>query len=142
MILRGIYSKLYRIRSVPNTFGKKKEIYFSWDFNEPISEITLLDESYEDITNSIELIVFGYSYNQSLDKLVFPPFLKHLIIGWSFSHSLDNLPSTLESLTIINLKKPLRNLPSSIKKIEFGWTHESIINECKIPFDCSISFKN
>jgi hypothetical protein len=78
-------------------------------FNQPIGKVIL--------PPSLTHIAFGEMFNQPINKVIFPPSLTHLDFKWKFDHSLDNLPNTITHLSIDNLKKPLDNLPPSLKKL-------------------------
>lgn len=77
-------------------------------------------------------------FNQPLDYL--PMGLKCLILEAleEYTHKLDNLPPTLETLLILNreYKLPLDNLPSSITRFyNFDYYAKDPDNYCDYPFD-------
>jgi hypothetical protein len=60
----------------------------------------------------------GYSFNQSIDNL--PLTIQNLTLGHSFNQSIDNLPNGIQNLTLsCNFNQEIDNLPSSINKITF-----------------------
>jgi hypothetical protein len=146
MKLHNISKEQYKIRkSYANQLNT--EIYFNWDFNEPIDEITLFDDDNNNITDTITVIIFGYSFNQSLDTLIFPKNLRELVLGYNYSSKFDNLPSELKILRLFNLKYPLTNLPIGLKLLYIQQHYsyhddvDTIIEKSKIPFGCEVVIK-
>jgi hypothetical protein len=119
------------------------KLIFKWYFNQSVDDIYLPDY--------ITHIEFGDLFNYSIKKVKWPRSVKKLTIGTyvktlpnkiypitQFNNELDNLPNTLETLKICNLKQPLLNLPLSLKKLKIRRTEKEIIEQCKIPFNCKL----
>lgn len=64
-------------------------------------------------------LILGWSFSQSVDNL--PIGLKEITFGHEFNNPVDNLPFTLESVVFgYTFNCPIDNLPNSIKKIYLG----------------------
>lgn len=74
-----------------------EEVVFGDSFNQSLDNVSF--------PSALRSIRFGYSFNQSLDRVTLPSALQHIRFHWNgwFRHSLDNnvtLPSTLLSITL------------------------------------------
>lgn len=136
---------------LPNTLTK---IILSYFYNYEIKEDVL--------PKSLKYLELGDFYDYEIKKNVLPEGLIYLKIGYHYNKSieyypsslttiqifgskynrfvLNNLPNTIEILTIVNLEIALDNLPFSLKKIKFiNYDKEKYILLKKIPFGCVLS---
>ena len=69
-------------------------LIFGWDFNQQLDKITFPD--------SLQKLYFGYHFNQSLDNVIFPNSLQILCLSYHFNQQLDTakFPITLKKINI------------------------------------------
>ncbi|AYV80048.1 MAG: hypothetical protein Gaeavirus7_5 [Gaeavirus sp.] len=77
------------------------------------------------------------------EDTIIPPGIKHLYTTVVRSTSLDDLPLSLETLTIHNwnyfVDAPLTNLPPSLKKLTLSGTSRDIdLSSIRLPYDCEL----
>lgn len=86
---------------IPNSLT---HLTLGWNYNQSI-----------ELTKNLIYLSLGYKYTQKCDLAN----IKHLKINCNNIHLIDNLPNSLEILTLgKNFNLPLENLPNSIKLIE------------------------
>jgi len=124
-----------------------KVLEFGHRFNQSVQSLRL--------PLGLETLAFGDDFNQSLDGVELPPSLRSLSLGLAFDHPAPRLPSSLRVLRIANYSKRdwcqlqlpegleellvgdgsvsgLR-LPSSLKKLEFGYSFNDSVSDLELP---------
>lgn len=78
--------------------------------------------------NTIEVLIFGPEFNQTVDNL---PNINYLKFGYSFNQPIDNLPITLKKLHIesVQFNQSIDNLPPNLEMLHiFGKFNQQINN--------------
>lgn len=119
-------------------------------FTIPFSDVTLPDNIKCIIFSADSSVLFDF------DKIKFPKSLKKLILpiekikivdteklhatsnGIYYWKNLNNLPDTLEELTIANVNENIINLPLSLKKIFTINIQSNVCHFTKLPFGCKL----
>lgn len=98
------------------------ELYTGNCFNQLIGTNGLI------LPNSIEKLVFGFSFNQPID--IYPPNLKILEFGSRFNQTVDNLPDGLIKLNLTGcFNQSLDNLPRTLKVLSLFGIYPSHFNQ-------------
>jgi len=119
------------IKSINDLNNDKNKIIFDDDFNDSLEDIIL--------PNHITHITFGYYYNQSLENVKLPNSLTHITFGHDFNQSIGILPDSMQYLEFFELKKPLLDLPVTIKELCILCDYKNNLDKSKIPFDCKVN---
>ena len=125
-------------------------VKFHPGFTIPFSDVILPDNIKYIIFSGESSVLFDF------DKIIFPKSLKKLVLpiekikfvdmeklyittnGIYYWKNLNNLPDTLEELTIANVDENIINLPLSLKKIFIINTQSNVCHFTKLPFGCKL----
>ena len=125
-------------------------IKFSGCFTNSFSDIILPETIKHIIFNEMSSMLFDFdkiNFQKSLKKLVLP--LEKITMvniqklhvtknGDYYWNNLNNLPNTLEELTVGRVHENITNLPLSLKKIFTINTQSNLSHFEKLPFECKL----
>lgn len=129
-----------------------EKLFFSERFNQNIDNVKFPETLY--------FIYFGNSFNQPIDKVKFPSSLHTMEFGSNFNKPLNSdninhvntiklnqsdneipintLNNNLKSLYIGMLRKPLTNLPVSLKYVTIWSNENDSLEKSKIPLETKV----
>jgi len=110
------YPNRYSIKKVVSSQSDMKYPYkierYNVHENKPIEELN--------IPSRVKVLIISCEYSYPINDGNLPPNVKGLVLK-NFNQSVDNLSSTLESLTFGDVfNQPVDNLPSGLKHLVFG----------------------
>jgi len=102
----------------PSTSPLLKELVFGSYFNEE------LDETFE-LPSSLTTLNMGSWFNRPIDRIKWPPGMRHLALGWRFNYPITEVawPSSLQTLEFgyaFNQPVAAVEWPASLKQIHFN----------------------
>ena len=144
-----IYGKNFEIRNRNYKIGLNLEIKYKNSFNnvldeKEISKFRLYEKIIfgfsfnqsvnKKIPSNIISIIFGHNFNMSIDDMIIYEnddqiLLEEIILGEKFNHPVNNLPKNLKKIIFGNdFNNEVNNLPTKLEHLEFGYSFNKTIN--------------
>ncbi|KAN0004213.1 hypothetical protein ACTFIZ_010362 [Dictyostelium cf. discoideum] len=150
--LVGKFNQQLRENQIPSTITRLR---FGNDFNQSIKKKGIIPSSVtnlifdskfnkplssDSLPTSVKSLEFN-SFNQVINFGDIPFGVKNIKFGYPFNRSLNNLPNSIESLTIMQCYERKIELGHCLSLTELNFTHYNRFNEVIEPGDLPITLK-